>query len=337
LADTRRAVIRLYTCVVLAAFMPGALFAGVARQEAARVPGGGARTLRTLSVAVTDEKGNLVEGLRRDDFAVFDGKRRQELVSFGDANEPHTVGILLDASGSLFAPESAPLRERARVKYARLAAVKEAVSYFLANSHPSNEYFLVAFNESPQVLVESTTRVEDILSAMDRLAQAELKGLTALYDALYLALDKSARGRHAGRALLLVTDGDDTASKYRFTEVRRALRESDVTLYAVGLVDEFYGEPGGKDILEALAEISGGLALFPRRQGELSSSMAYVALEMRSRYTLGLVPGPSERKDGWHEIKIKLAEQLDPKGKKAKLRLRAREGFYGTPRPRGSS
>jgi Ca-activated chloride channel homolog len=235
----------------------------------------------------------------------------------------------------MFASDSGSARE----KYARLAAVKEAVSYFLANSHPGNEYFLVAFNQSPQVLVESTAAVEDILSALDRLARAGLKGRTALYDALYLALDKSARGRHAGRALLLVSDGQDNMSKYSFKEVRRALRESDTTLYAVGFFDESESALGygGNAILEALAEASGGRALFPRSKKELSGAAAYVALEMRSRYKLGLAPGPSERKDGWHELKIKLAERLDPQGKKIKLRLRAREGFYGTPRPRKSS
>lgn len=337
MADTRRAVIRLSICALLSAFVPGAPSAVDGRATAAQRAGEDSVTPRTLSVAVTDEKGNFVGGLRRDDFAVFDGKRRQELVSFDDADEPHTVGILLDVSASMFEPESVPLKERAREKYARLAAVKEAVSYFLANSHPGNEYFLVAFNRSPQVLVESTTAVEDILSALDRLAQGELKGQTALYDALYLALDKSARGKHAERALLLISDGDDVASKYRFADVRRALRESDTTLYAVGFVEEFYGEPGPRDILAALTEVSGGRALFPRSQKELSSAAAYFALEMRSRYKLGLVPSPSERKDGWHEFKIKLAEKLDPQGKKIKLRLRAREGFYTAPRPRKSS
>lgn len=337
MADTRRAVICLYICALLSALAPGASSAVGGRAAAAQGPSEDSPPPRTLSVAVTDEKGNFIEGLRREDFAVFDGKRRQELVSFGDTNEPHTVGILLDSSGSMFSPESNTLREKARRKYAMLAAVKEAVSYFLSNSHPGNEYFLVAFNQSPQVLVESTTAVEDILSAVDRLAQGELKGQTALYDALYLALDKSARGRHSGRALLLFSDGQDNMSKYRFTEVRRALRESDTTLYAVGFVDEFYDGLGGKEILEALTEASGGRALFPRNQKELSGAAAYFALEMRSRYKLGLAPGPSERKDGWHELKIKLADRLDPQGKKIKLRLRAREGFYGTPRPRKSS
>ena len=337
MAHKRRAVTCLSICALLSAFVPGAFSAADGRTTAAQGPGEDSGPPHTLSVAVTDEKGNFVNGLRRDDFAVFDGGRRQELVSFGVADGPHTIGILLDASASMFEPESKPLKERAREKYARLAAIKEAVSFFLTNSHPGNEYFLVAFNQSPQVLVESTTRVEDILSAVDRLAQAELKGQTALYDALYLALDKSARGKHDKRALLLVTDGEDTESKYKFTEVRRALTESDATLYAVGIVEEFYGESVGKDILEALTEISGGRAHFPRNQRELSGATAHVALEIRSRYTLGLARAPSGRKDGWHEIRVKLAEQLDPKGKKLKLRLRAREGFYGTPRPRKSS
>ncbi len=208
--------------------------------------------------------------------------------------------------------------------------------HFFANANPANEYFLVAFNQHPQVLLESTSDPSDVLSILDRMARVELKGQTALYDTLYLALDKVARRKHPRRALILVTDGQDNMSKYRFTDVRRALMESDATLYAIGLVDSPEGALGygGKAILETLTDIAGGLSFFPRTRKEFNDALEYVAAELRNRYTLGIIPALNEKKNGWHEIKIKVSEQRDSAGKKVKLRLRAREGFYGATRSR---
>jgi hypothetical protein len=126
MADMRRPLIRLQACAILFALLLATLSASDARRARAHAAPANqtgaqesgtrddSRTPRTLSVAVTDEKGNFIKGLKQDGFNVFDGKHRQDIVSFGDAGAPLSVGILLDASGSMSAPGS-PKRTRASI------------------------------------------------------------------------------------------------------------------------------------------------------------------------------------------------------------------------------
>lgn len=297
---------------------------------AAAAPGPRAQTpadaapARTITVTVTDPKGNFIRGLRKQDFVVLDGKRPQELVSLSEGDGPATVGILLDASGSLHR------LWKAEGGKAGGGAVREALSHFLAGSHPESEYFVIAFNQRPQLLVEGTGDPRAVVAAVERLGEAGPKGQTALYDALYLALDRSARGRHRKRALVMLTDGQDNMSRYSFPEVRRAVAESDTLVYAFGLTDEREPTLGyaGRAILWELAAQSGGGASFPDSGRELVRAAAYLAAELRNQYTLGFAPAPPEKDDGWHELKVKLNELRDEKGKKVKLVLRTRRGFY---------
>jgi len=274
---------------------------------------------RALTVTVTDKQGGLVTRLEREAFTVLDGGRPSEIVSFAAGDMPATVGVLLDASASMGT--------------ARLGFVKAAVQGFLKGCHPSDEFFLIAFNHKPQLIQGMTDDPAVVLGAFDRYAGALPKGGTALYDALYLALNQAARGRHSKRVVLLITDGQDNRSLYKFEELRRQLKESDVTVYAVGIVDASSDSAlgyGGRAVLEELAVMSGGRVFFPATERELNSSLAYLAVELRNQYVIGFAPAAEAQKDGWHEVRVKLGE-VHAAGKKVKAVARARAGFYDVP------
>ena len=279
-------------------------------------------TTRALTVTVTDKEGGLVTGLRRESFTVLDGGRPSEIVSFTSGDMPATVGVLLDASASMGS--------------ARREFVREAVARFLKGSHPSAEFFLIAFNQRPQLIQGMTDDPSSVLAALGRYEAVEPKGFTGVYDAVYLGLNQAARGRHQKRALVLVTDGQDNASVYKFQELKRQLRESDVTVYAVGIVSpsaEYSLGYGGRAILEELAEMSGGRVFFPSTERDLNAAFEDLARELRNQYVIGFAPAAEAKKDGWHEVRVRLGE-VRTGGKKVKAVARARAGFYDVPPPR---
>jgi Ca-activated chloride channel family protein len=330
----RRTRVSLFACAALAAAALAAPRASDTLHPGAHAQSGAPRAdaapVRTLTVTVTDERGHFVKGLGPADFEVFDGKRRLEVVSLSDADGPASDGILFDASASM---RDSPWRSRGPRWFAELRA---ALSIFLEGGHPSNEYFLVAFNHRPQLLLEATTSARDVLAALDRLGETRPKGHTALYDACYLALDRLAGARHPKRAVVVISDGGDNASRYTRGDLKQALRETDVMVYAVTPVDaELDGFGLALDALRAVEEmtvLSGGRALYPAREGGMSAAMQAIAFELRNQYAVGIVPVAGA--GGWHEIKVRLAELRDKKGKGVKLRPRARRGFYDPPRGR---
>lgn len=286
---------------------------------AAHAPAQAPAPARTIFVTVTDRQGNFVKGLRKERFLLLDGKRAHEPASLREADEPATVAILVDISGSMSGN--------------KVRAARDALADFLAGSHPANEYFVVAFNRRPQLLAEAVTGREAVLSALDRVTAAEVRGQTALYDALYLALERCTRGRHPKHVILAVTDGQDNLSDYTFNELRRAVAESDAIIYALGVGQD--ADPvldvGGRAVMAELAELSGGRALFPEDVRSLKMAAGYLALELRNQYVLGFATPPSEKRSGWHDLKLKLNGLLDEKGRPLKFFIRTRRGFYDEP------
>jgi Ca-activated chloride channel homolog len=275
---------------------------------------------RALTVTVTDRQGGLITGLPREAFIVLDGGRPSEILSFASGDMPATVGVLLDASASF--------------DTTRRVYVRAALARLLKGSHPTDEFFLIAFNRSPQLIQGMTDDPAQVLAVLDRYAAVEPRGFTALYDALYLALNHAARGRHAKRAVLIITDGQDNVSHYKFEELRRQLRESDVTVYAVGLVssgDDSSLGYGGRAILEDLAGMSGGRAFFPENERDLNAALDDLASELRNQYVIGFAPAEAGKSDGWHEVRVKLSGEVRAGSRKVKAVARTRAGFYDVP------
>jgi Ca-activated chloride channel homolog len=273
--------------------------------------------LITFNVTVTDIYGRFVSGLSKNAFSIFDDKQQQEITFFSDEDTPVSVGVLFDVSGSMSGD---------KVRRAR-----DALAHFVQTSHDRDEYFLIGFNSRAQLLVD---RTRDGQAVLDKLTFVQTKNNTALYDACYLGVERVQRGTHPKRALLLISDGQDNNSRYTFNELRRVLKESDVVLYAIGILggSDVGSSLGmeGQGILDELAGVSGGKAFYPRSAPEMDDIFEQIALELRHQYSIGYRP-PNFTNDGkWHKIKVKVAP---PRGL-PRLFWRTKEGYYAIANPK---
>ncbi|MEP6569826.1 MAG: VWA domain-containing protein [Acidobacteriota bacterium] len=273
--------------------------------------------LITFTVTVTDTYGRYVSGLGKGAFTVFDEKKPQEITFFSDDDAPVSVGVIFDVSGSMGGD---------KIKRAR-----DALSKFIQTSHNMDEYFLIAFNSRAQLLLDKTRDGNQVL---DKLSFVQTRNNTALYDACYLGVEKVQRGAHPKRALLLISDGQDNNSRYTFNELRRLLKESDVTLYGIGILSgsDAGSSMGmeGQGILDELASVSGGKAFFPRSNAEMDDIFEQIALELRHQYSIGYKPVNFSNDGRWHKIKVKVTP---PRGL-PRLFVRSKEGYYAVPSSR---
>ncbi|HEY0170733.1 MAG TPA: VWA domain-containing protein [Pyrinomonadaceae bacterium] len=272
--------------------------------------------LITLTVTVTDTYGRFVTGLGKNAFTIFDDKTQQEISFFSDEDAPVSLGVVFDVSGSMGGD--------------KIMRAREALSKFVDTSHSRDEYFLIGFNSRAQLLLDHT-RDSDAL--MQKLTFIQTRGQTALYDATYLGVERVTRGAHKKRAVLLISDGQDNSSRYTFSELKRLLKESDVIIYAIGIVgsgDDSALGYGGRAILEELAGVSGGKAFFPSTGAEMNDTFERIALELRTQYSIGYRPTGFANDGKWHKLKIKVQP---PRGF-PKLFVRGREGYFATATPK---
>ena len=272
--------------------------------------------LVTLTLTVTDLYGRYVSGLTKKAFSVIDNNQEQDITYFSDSDSPVSVGILFDVSGSMSGE--------------KIQKARKALERFVATSHPSDEYFLIAFNNRAQLLLDRTRDGEAVLQ---KLTLVEPKRNTALYDAVYLGVDRVSRGAHQKRALLIISDGQDNASRYNFGEVRRIMKESDIVTYAVGILDshDFGNQLGmqGQAFLDELTSVTGGKSFYPTTDVELDEIFERIALELRHQYSIGYTPKDFQADGKWRKIKVKVKP---PRGL-PRLNVRSREGYYATPAP----
>jgi Ca-activated chloride channel homolog len=270
----------------------------------------------TLTVTVTDTYGRFVTGLGQNAFSITDDKTQQEITFFSDEDAPVSLGVVFDVSGSMSGD--------------KIAKAREALAKFIDTSHARDEYFLIGFNNRAQLLMDRTRNSDSLL---EKLTFVQTKGQTALYDATYLGVERVSRGTHPKRAILLISDGQDNSSRYTFTELRRLLKESDVIIYAIGIVDghdESQLGYTGRAILEELSGVSGGKAFFPSTSAEMNDTFERIALELRTQYSIGYRPSNFANDGKWHKLKIKVQP---PRGF-PRLFVRGREGYYASASPR---
>lgn len=261
--------------------------------------------LVNVYVTVIDGSGRYVQGLKKNDFLVEEDGRRQTLTHF-DHNQdtPVSVGIVLDTSGSM------------RLK---LDTATDAVDRFIRTIHADDDIFLMAFDTDTYLLQDFTSDRSKLRKA---LRYAESEGGTALYDALERAMRKIKSGANNKRALLLITDGQDTSSQASFEEVRQRVRESELLVYSLGIspADDFQfnnnnrGRFGGRDtvdmnVLKTLGSDSGGRAypvsddMLGGKNSQFDFILAQIAEELRSQYTLAYyAPHPDDGQ--FHNIRV---------------------------------
>jgi Ca-activated chloride channel family protein len=273
--------------------------------------------LISFNVTVTDIYGRFVSGLGKNAFSIFDDKQQQDITFFSDDDAPVSVGILFDVSGSMSGD---------KVRRAR-----DALAHFVQTSHDRDEYFLIGFNSRAQLLMD---RTRDGQAVLDKLTFVQTKNNTALYDACYLGVERVQRGTHPKRALLLISDGQDNNSRYTFGELRRVLKESDVVLYAIGILggSDAGSSLGmeGQSIMDELAAVSGGKAFYPRSAAEMDDIFEQIALELRHQYSIGYRPPNFTNNGKWHKIKVKVAP---PRGL-PRLFVRSKEGYFAIANPK---
>lgn len=270
--------------------------------------------LVTLTLTVTDIYGRYVSGLTKDAFTIFDNNEEQEITFFSDADAPVSLGILFDVSDSMSGE--------------KIGKARKALERFINTSHPSDEYFLIAFNNRAQLLLDRTRDGEAVLR---KLTLVDPRNNTALYDAVYLGIEKVTRGAHQKKAILIISDGQDNSSRYNFGEVRRLLKESDVVVYAVGILDgsdsSSMNGMQGQAFLDELTSVTGGKAFYPQTNVEMDEIFERIALELRHQYSIGYTPKDFKPDGKYHKVKVKVKP---PRGL-PRLTIRSREGYFATP------
>jgi Ca-activated chloride channel family protein len=262
-----------------------------------------------VPVSVTDPRQRLVTGLRPENFELFEGKKSQEIRHFSSEDVPVSVGIILDASGSMAD---------------KMNRVRDAVHQFCDEANPQDEFFMIVFSDQPRLSTDFTTAPEDL---QKELVFTQPKGRTALLDAIYMGLHKMKEARYGKKALLIISDGGDNHSRYGEREVKAAAKESDVMIYAIGTFDRYVPtleERRGPALLDEIAEPTGGRAFTLENTMELPSVARHIGRELRTQYVLGYRPEQLPKDGKWHKIQVKLRL---PK-KLSFLRARAKTGYY---------
>ena len=263
-----------------------------------------------VNATVTDPSNRFVTGLEKEHFQLFEDKVLQQITQFSNEDIPTSIGLLFDVSSSMSD---------------KIGRAKDAAVAFLKTSNPDDEFFLITFADKPQVDEEFTNDVSDI---QNRLAYKPAKGSTTLYDSVYLGLQKMKQGHNPKKAILLITDGEDTRSRYSLVNVRNAVKESDVQIYAIGIVNSYYSDFSqgrtGRAVLEEMTEITGGKAYFPNSVYELEDICTKIAIELKNQYVLGYASSNSAKDGRWRKIKVKLNA---PKGLPA-LSVRSKTGYF---------
>jgi len=263
-----------------------------------------------VPVTITDDMNRPVTGLDRDNFQLFENKQAQEIKNFSSEDAPVSIGIIMDVSGSM-----ANKLERAR----------DAVHQFCEASNPQDEFFMITFSDAPRLATDFTNRPEEIENA---LLAAQSKGRTSLLDAIYMGIHKMKDARYSRRALLIISDGGDNHSRYSDRDVKSAVREADILIYAVGTYDRYattQEELLGPELLQNVAGVTGGQAFTLSNVAELPEVTRAIGTRLRHQYVLTYRPQTRSRDGKWHKISVKLRL---PRKWSSFLRVSARTGYY---------
>ncbi len=256
-------------------------------------------TVVQIPVTVTDPLGRFVTGLEQKDFRIFEDKVEQKVQYFASEDAPISVGLIFDTSGSMGT---------------KLEKSRQAVAQFFKTTNPEDEFFLVEFNDRPELVSGFTTSLEEI---QNKLTFTQSKGRTALLDAVYLGLHTMKKARNARKALLIISDGGDNSSRYTESEIKNLVREADVQIYAIGIFENGAGrgrsaeETAGPGLLSEISEQTGGRAFAVDNLNELPDIAAKIGIELRNQYLVGYSPMNAVRDGKYRKVQVKL---IQPRG-----------------------
>jgi Ca-activated chloride channel family protein len=275
--------------------------------------------LVTLDVCVTDREGRVLPALGAEDFLVFDGRARQQLRFFSaEGQVPLAAVVLIDRSSSMTG--------------AKLERAKTAALTFLSHLGPEDIGAVLAFNRQVTRVVPFSTGASAARSLVDHLGA---DGQTALFDAMFVALRELQSAGRLGEAprreaILVLSDGEDTASRLDFEDLRQEVQRTGTLVYSISIrADERDRPLPPLHEFGQLAWDSGGRAVAVRDLATLDAVYADIAAELRQMYRLAYVPVVPPRDGGWHAVMVRVPTR--------DARVRTRAGYYApsTPTPGG--
>jgi len=263
---------------------------------------------------VSDKKGRFVTDLTRDDFQIIELKKEQKIMEFtAESDLPLRLGILIDSSNSI--------RDRFRFQQ------EAAIEFINQVVRPRQDKAVIVSYDTAAELVADLTGDTDVLSKAIRGLRPG--GGTAMFDAMFYACrDKLMQDqpRHKfRRAMIVLGDGDDNASRYTRDQALEMAQKADVVVYAISTNNTKIDRDGDK-VLRYFADETGGVAFFPFKVQDLSQSFENISNELRHQYNVLYRPDPLKTDGLYHKVDIKV------KGRK-ELVVRARKGYYA---PKGS-
>jgi Ca-activated chloride channel homolog len=262
-----------------------------------------------VPVTITDPMNRLVTGLEQDDFFVYENNSLQKIRTFATEDAPVSIGIIFDLSGSMTS---------------KLIRARDSILQFMKTANPQDEFFVIGFNDRPELIEDFTNSIEDIEA---RLQTVRSGHRTALLDAIYFGMDKMKLAKHERKALLVVSDGGDNRSRYTEGEVKAQVRESDVEIYSIGIFDPYAPtteERMGPVLLNDLSEETGGRMFRVDDLADMGDIAVKISTELRNQYVLGYHPKTMQRDGKWRKVKVKL---VPPQGLPP-LTVHARTGYY---------
>ena len=252
-----------------------------------------------LWVSARDKQGNFITDLKRDEFKVYEDGAEQQILNFYREDRPITMGILLDSSGSM---------------HEKLKQVHQAASSFVDTLRPEDRAMLIDFDDKV-FLVEDLTSDHDTLKRA--IMSTEAIGGTAIYDVLHATYRKI--GTFDGRkAIVLLSDGEDTASQFSFKRVFEEAKSNSALIFAIGLGGG--GSGPRKSVLKEFSEFTGGRAFFVKKADELAEVYARIAEELRAQFFIAYSTTNDQWDGRWIKIKVE--------SPRSDLKLRARRGYF---------
>jgi len=265
-----------------------------------------------IPVHVTTVIGTNVTDLRQENFRVFEDGVEQSVTNFAMEDAPLSIGLVFDSSGSM---------------HTKIRKSAEAAAVFFKIANPEDEFFLIEFNDRPKLTVPFT---QDSQEVYNRIARIRASGRTSLLDAIHMALAQMKHARNLRKAILIFSDGGDNRSRYTEREVKEAMRESDVQVYAMGIFDPddprklTREEQDGPRLLTELAEETGGKHFPVDHLDDLAGVCDRIGNELRNQYLLGYLSANSARDGRYRRIKVVLANT----GSRPQLKPYYRLGYY---------
>jgi VWFA-related protein len=292
-------------------------------------------TVVNIDAVVTDVDGNIVTGLKRENFQVLDSGQPQQVTNFAPSDAPIMIVLLVEYSAEAYSYFGYSPTSNAGVVWA---------DGFLRELKPTDWVALKTFDLRTTLQVDFTHNANEVDAALRTLGFPAFHE-AVLFDALIGTINE-LRGVKGKKSVLVLTRGFDTISHHRLDETYNLMKETDVTVFAVGTGEDYYGiyrdSPIGylqaKNQLTQFAQLTGGYAWFPHFAGEMPSIFNSVAAFLRNQYSVGF--SPTTPQDGkYHKLVLNVVDAdgnpmmlSDKKGKKHKVTVYARPG-YTAPKP----